>query len=96
MSIEAFDYIKYIYIFFIIILFVLFVRTIFIKKQFNYINRFSIVSISIICTVVAFFSLILIGYASDEINLNAVSFTYMALIIVILAIINVIFSYRVK
>lgn len=96
MSLEAFEYIKYIYNFFIVILFALFLRTIFIKNRFNYINRFSIISTSIICVVVSFFSQIFLGYAADEINLNVISYSYMVIIIVILAILNIIFSYRVK
>lgn len=94
MSFEAFDYIKYTYIFFIIILLALFIKTIFIKNFFNYINAFSVVSVSIICLIVSSFNLIFLGYASDELNFNIIQYTYMFIMIAVLSVINSILSYR--
>lgn len=93
-SLEAFDYIKYVFVFCILALALLFIVVTFFKKQFILVNWFTILSISLICIVVTLLNLIMVGYAADEINLDGTPFTIMFLIIVILSILNFIISYK--
>ncbi|MED3927975.1 hypothetical protein ABEU98_30660 [Priestia megaterium] len=95
LSFEAFNYIKYVFIFFIIILVGLFFIINFSKYN-SLTNLFSVCFISMICIVVSIFNMIFLGYAADELNYTRSYPSDMFIIIVILSIINFIFSYRKK
>lgn len=96
MSHEAFNYLGYVFIFFIIILAGLFIAVTFLKKNSKYINWFSVVSISLICIVVSALNMVLLGYAADEINLQAVNYSYMFIAIIILAALDSIIAFKNK
>ncbi|ALC83147.1 MULTISPECIES: hypothetical protein [Bacillus] len=94
LSHEAFNYVRYEFVFFIIILIALFINIVFLKKKLDLINWFTVISISFICIVVSVLNLIMLGYASDELNLRMAECTYMFIAVVILAVINSAISYK--
>src|SRR4051794_30649596 len=95
LSLEAFNYIKYVFIFFVFIMVVLFIMISFVKKS-KLINWFTVASISFICIVVSVLNLILLGYAADELNLRVIEYTSMFIAILVLSVINLFISYRTK
>ena len=67
MSLEAFEDIDFIFVFFIFILSVLLAKSTFFRKHLYIVNRFSSLSISIICVIVSIILLYFIGYTADEV-----------------------------
>ncbi|PAD70375.1 hypothetical protein CHH83_03370 [Bacillus sp. 7586-K] len=95
MSIEAFEYIKYIFIFLIIVLVAIVILTVILKKKSkNFINWFTLASIPVISIIVSALLLIFVGYAADEINFEASPFVIMFIIILLISVINFFLAYR--